>query len=121
MGIVDPASVRAVIFDFGGTLGFDMPTYQEGYTTLLAAAGLPVRRAGISRRQRRGPTPIARRPPRDRDSWLEWRPYYKPGHPPPSRGAGMRSPTHVRPGRRAAQVLLPARIAIPRLTLSCEP
>lgn len=67
--------VRAVLFDFGGTLGYDEPGFAEGFATLVSAMGYPADRqryheAGEKARER---LPEA---PREVGPWLVWRKDY---------------------------------------------
>ncbi len=68
--------VRAVLFDFGGTLGNDEPAYAQGFTHLLTAMGYPVDMAlyRIASRDAEAALPP---PPRDAEAYLTWRAHYR--------------------------------------------
>lgn len=68
--------IRAVLFDYGGTLGNDEPAYAEGYAHLLTAMGYPTDLAlyRSASRDAEGSLPPA---PRDAESYLVWRTAYR--------------------------------------------
>jgi len=70
--MISPSSIRAVLFDFGGTLGYDCPSYQEGFATLCTAMGYRLDRAGYYRASAaaEGTVPEA---PREPTQWRAWR------------------------------------------------
>ena len=68
--------VRAVLFDFGGTLGNDEPAYAQGFAHLLTAMGYPADMAlyRIASRDAEAALPPA---PRDAEAYLTWRAHYR--------------------------------------------
>lgn len=68
--------IRAVLFDFGGTLAYDEPGYAEGFAALCTAMGYPAdaqsyHRAGQEAEQ------VSPEAPRDVERWLLWRESYR--------------------------------------------
>jgi HAD superfamily hydrolase (TIGR01549 family) len=73
--MIDPKNIRAVLFDFGGTLGYDEPAYAEGFAKMISAAGYPVDLALYSEASETVKETQPERP-RDLEPWLEWREGY---------------------------------------------
>ena len=67
--------IRAVLFDFGGTLGYDYPGYQDGFAALVAAMGYPADEQAYraASEDAKGDVDPA---PRDSAHWVVWQRTY---------------------------------------------
>ncbi len=76
--MIPKESIRAVLFDFGGTLGFDLIGYAEGFAALCTAAGYPATLADY-RKASTDAKLVVPEPPRDLEPWQTWRVGYHRG------------------------------------------
>ena len=73
--MIPTSQIRAVLFDFGGTLGYDHPSYQEGFAALVAAMGYPADAAAYRRASEEAKAAVPEAP-RDAEAWRHWRVAY---------------------------------------------
>ena len=73
--MIPKENIRAVLFDFGGTLGFDLEGYAEGFAALCTAAGYPATLADYRKASEEAKTAVPE-PPKELEAWQDWRPEY---------------------------------------------
>ena len=65
----DVSKIRAMIFDFGGTIGFDGAGFAEGFAQVFTDLGYPIDRAGYEELSREAEASLPPEP-RDLETWL---------------------------------------------------
>ncbi|MDP6125275.1 MAG: HAD-IA family hydrolase [Candidatus Latescibacteria bacterium] len=76
--MIPPEQIKAVLFDFGGTLGYDMENYAQGFAHMTTAAGYPIDAMGYHEASEAAKQELPEAP-RDLESWRLWRNTYHRG------------------------------------------
>ena len=71
----DPENTDAVLFDFGGTLGYDETNYAQGFADCVTGMGYPSTLDDY-RRASEGAKGDVAEAPRDLEAWSAWHPSY---------------------------------------------
>ena len=74
--MIPKENIKGVLFDFGGTLAYDEPSYAEGFARMCTAAGYPTDLAKYRAASSQAKQNLSEEP-RELEPWREWRMLWK--------------------------------------------